>query len=132
VTASPTELPDARIPELVIAERDDAVVDLLRAIQRTALLHSEAAQGLFESLAEEGRLFAQTAEGKRWKSVVLHSTLLARAQLVWQNATLWLTERSEGGATPSALIDAVAAAAASPRRDLLLDRLFREMNEDAT
>jgi hypothetical protein len=48
---------------------------------------------------------------------------------VWQSATLWMLEEQDGAATPSALIDAVAAAAASPDRDVLLDRLFREMGE---
>jgi hypothetical protein len=120
VTTSP---PDA-LPELVIADREGAILELLRELQRATLLHPEAAQGLFSSLVTEGRLFAQTSEGQRWKEKVLRSELLERALLVWQNATVWMTEESPGGTTPSALIDAVAAVAASPRRDLLLNQLF--------
>jgi hypothetical protein len=122
---------DASLPEIAIKDRDDTVLDLLRDLQRAALMHPEAAQALFAGLVAEGRSFAETAEGRRWKEKVARSALLERAQLVWQNATLWITERSERGATPSALIDAMAAAASSPRRDLLLDRLFRDLDEGA-
>lgn len=117
------------VPELVIANQEAAIVDLLRDLQRGALLHSEAARALYEGLVAEGRLFAQTAEGKRWHDRILRSALLERALLVWQNATLFMTDEPGDGATPSALIDAVAVAAASPRRDALLDRLFRDMDD---
>jgi hypothetical protein len=117
------------VPELVIADQETAILDLLRLLQRGALLHSEAACALYEGLADEGRMFAQTAEGKRWRERILRSALLERALLVWQNATLFMTEEPGDGATPSALIDAVAATAASPRRDALLDRLFRDLDD---
>src|SRR6185503_9029264 len=101
------------------------IVDLLRDVQRAVLTHPEAARSLFGALVREGRLFAQTAEGRRWKVEVERSALLERALLVWQSATMWMLEEQEEGATPSALIDAVASAATSPGRDGLLDRLFR-------
>ena len=123
---APPEMKDG-VPELVIGDQEGAILDLLRDLQRGALLHSEAARALYDGLVDEGRLFAQTAEGKRWHDRILRSALLERALLVWQNATLFTTEEPGDGATPSALIDAVAAAAASPRRDALLDRLFRDM-----
>jgi hypothetical protein len=113
------------VPELVIGDQETAVVDLLRELQRAALVHPEATRALFNALASEGRSFAQTSEGKRLKERILASTLLQRAALVWQNATLWITEDPERYVTPSALVDAVAAAASSSRRDVLLDTLFR-------
>lgn len=116
-------------PEFVIADRDDAILDLLREIQRAALVHPEASQALYCSLVEEGRLFAQTADGRQWKERLSRSVLLERALLVWQSVTLWMTEEGSDGATPSALVDAVAAAAASPRRDMLLERLFQAFDE---
>jgi hypothetical protein len=113
------------LPELVIEDGEAAVVDLLRDLQRAALTHSEAARALFGAMVREGQLFGQTAEGRRWKERLQRSALLERALLVWQSATLWITEESAEGVTPSAVIDAVASAAASPRRDLLLDQVFR-------
>jgi hypothetical protein len=122
---------DDALPELIIADVDGTVLDLLRDIQRAALTHSEAAQAMGAALVEEGRLFAQTAEGRRWRETILGSALLERALLVWQNATLWMAEEPDGAPAPSSLVDAVAAVAASPRRDALLDRLFRDLDEGA-
>jgi hypothetical protein len=118
--------PDDDLPELVISDQDQAVLALLGELQRAVLVHSEAARALFGTLAEEGRLYAQTPAGARWKERLRRSALLERALIVWQSATLWMSEDAEPGQTPSAVIDAVAAAARSPRRDELLDRLFRE------
>jgi hypothetical protein len=115
------------IPELAITDGDDAIVALLRDVQRALLVHPEAGQALFARLAQEGRMFAQTEEGRRWRERIEGSALLERAVLVWQNAAMWMTDEAADGAAPSALIDAVAAAAMSPRRDVLLERLFRDL-----
>lgn len=116
---------EADIPELSISDQSEDIVALLRELQRAVLVHPEAARALFDAFAKEGRLFAQTAEGQRWSQRVLESELLERALLVWQSATLWTSDEPGNGATPTALIDAVASAARSPERDLLLERLFR-------
>lgn len=119
------------VPELVIEGRDDAIVSLLRVLQRAVLTHPEAAQALYGALTAEGRLFAQTAEGRRWQERLEGSALLERALLVWQNASLWVTEERPDAAAPSALVDALASAARSPRRDALLERLFRDLEGGA-
>ena len=116
------------IPELVIADRDDAILDLLRRIQRSMLVHPEAGLALYQGLVEEGRLFAQTADGRRWKEQVSRSALVERAMLVWQNASLWMTEEASDAVAPSALLDAVATVATSERRDALLERLFSSLD----
>jgi hypothetical protein len=116
---------EADVPELAIFDQSEAIVDLLRELQRAVLVHPEASRALFEAFVAEGRMFAQTTDGKRWEKRLLESELLERALLVWQSATLWVTEEPGSGATPSALIDAMAAAARSPERDLMLEQLFR-------
>jgi hypothetical protein len=118
---------DADLPNLTLSDDDDAIVDLLREVQRAVLAHPEAGRAIFAALVREGRLFAQTSEGQRWQEQAARSALLERALLVWQSATLWMLEEPDDGATPSALVDAVASAATAPGRDVLLDRLFREM-----
>jgi hypothetical protein len=102
---------------------EESILVLLRELQHGVLAHSEAARALFAALVREGRLFAQTGEGQRWQERIQRSALLERALLVWQAASAWMTEDT-GAATPSALVDALAAAARSPDRDLLLERLF--------
>lgn len=114
------------LPELVLQDDDRAIVDLLREIQRAVLCHPEAGRALYLALVKEGRAFAQTAAGQQWKARLQRSALLERALLVWQSATLWTTEDAGDAPAPTALIDAVASAAASPRRDELLDQLFRQ------
>jgi hypothetical protein len=121
---------EGELPELVISDEDQTILALLRELQRAVLVHSEAARALFGALAREGRMFAQTAEGRVWQERLQRSALLDRALIVWQSATSWIVEDSAEGATPSAVIDAVAAAARSPRRDALLDRLFQDLDRE--
>ena len=123
-----TRTPEHDLPTLTISDDDAGIVSLLRELQRAVLLHPEAARALFQALAREGRLFAQTAEGERWKQRVVRSELVSRAQLVAQSATFWLLEEERAGTTPSALVEAIAAAASKPGRDALLDRLLRELD----
>jgi len=117
------------VPELAITDQDEAIVALLRRLQAAALTHTEAARALFVSLVKEGELFAQTEEGQQWSERLGRSALLQRALIVWQSATLWIAEEPGDAAAPSALIDAVAAAAASPRREALVERLFTQSAE---
>lgn len=117
------------LPTLTIRDNASAIVDLLRELQQAILVHPEAARALLAALATEGRLFAQTPAGAEWKERLRSSELVHRALLVWQTSTLWMTEEgATATATPSALIDAIASAAASPGRDKLLDQLFRQLD----
>jgi len=115
----------ADLPTLTVGDDDEHVIALLRELQRAVLLHPEAARALFRALAREGRMFAQTADGARWKERIARSELVARASLVLQTATLFALEEEGGGTTPSALVDAVASTAAGPGRDALVERFLR-------
>lgn len=115
---------EEQVPEFVIGDDEAAILALLRELQRGVLSYPEAARALFNVLAAEGRAFASSAEGRSCKEVILRSRLLERAGHVWHAATLWITEEREASALPSALVDAVAAVAASPRRDELLGSLL--------
>ncbi|MFI5308068.1 MAG: hypothetical protein ACHQ53_11980 [Polyangiales bacterium] len=121
----------ADVPTLTISDADEQVIALLRELQRAVLLHPEAARALFRALAREGRAFAQTVEGARWKERIASSELVARALLVMQTATLFALEEETAGATPSALVDAIASAAATPGRDALVERLLRGLDGGA-
>ena len=116
---------DLDLPTLAIGEPDEAVTDMLRELQRAVLLHPEAARALLHALAREGRMFAQTVEGARWKQRLMRSDLLARALIVTQTATAFALDEVGPGGTPSALVDAIAAAARTPGRDVLIERLLR-------
>jgi hypothetical protein len=120
---------DEQVPEFVIGDDDAAILNLLRELQRGVLLHPEAARALFNGFAAEGRAYASTLEGRRCKEMILRSRLLERAAHVWHASTLWITEEPESSALPSAVVDAMASVAASPRRDELLGTLLRDAGE---
>jgi hypothetical protein len=123
---------DDDVPTLQLGGDDAMILDALRQVQRAVLLHPEACRAGFEALRREGRLFAQTAEGARWHARLSHSALLARAQFVAQIASFWVTEEQSEGSTPSALVEAIASAAASSGRDRLIDRLLRQLDGEAS
>lgn len=120
--------PEDELPTMRIGEDEAAIVAALRQVQRALLLHPEACRDGFAALVREGRRFAQTADGARWRQRLARSELLARAHFVTQIATFWVTEEQSQGALPSALIEAIASAAVSSNRDGMIDRLLRELD----
>jgi hypothetical protein len=126
-----TRAVEIEVPTLNIGDTDEHVIALLRELQRAVLLHPEASRALFGALVREGRAFAQTADGARWKQRITRSQLVARALLVMQTATLFALEEDAASATPSALVDAIAAAAQTPGRDALIERLLRGLDQGA-
>jgi len=125
-----TRQASADVPTLTIGDDDEQMIALLRELQRAVLLHPEAARALFLALAREGRMFAQTREGARWQERIAKSQLAARASLVVQTATLFALEQETSGSTPSALVDVIAATAAMPGRDALVERFLRGIDGD--
>ncbi len=117
---------DPTLPRIAYRpESRDELLEALTALQRVVLEHPVASRQAFTALVHEGRRFAQTQEGARLADQVQGSELLARAHLVFDNASLWLLEEGPERILPSGLVDALAAAAASDDRELLLDQLFR-------
>jgi len=107
---------------------DDDITQALGAAQRALLSHPAAARAGFSALVAEGRAFAETPEGAHWQARLGASELVQRAHLVFDNVSLWLLEEDEQRLLPSGLIDALASASGSADRELLLDRLFRELD----
>jgi hypothetical protein len=108
---------------VVVHDDDEVVVSLLRTLQMIVLKHPEASRAAFSALVAEGRRFARTESGARWRARLRGSALINRAALVWQTATMNLLD-SDGTALPSSFIDAITMAASGPDRDALLARLF--------
>jgi hypothetical protein len=121
--------PAAELPVVVLRNDDDEIVALLRELQTMVIKHPEASRAAVAALAEEGRRFAQTAQGGPLKERLARSALLGRATLVWQTVTLNLLEpdllEPGEGALPSRLVDAITMAASAEQRDAMLERLFR-------
>lgn len=114
------------LPRLTLRSPQDEQTRILRAAQTLMLKHPVAAQAGFTALLAEGRKFAETVEGRRWKQRLEESALLHRARLVWEVTTLWMLEQEPPNVLPSAYLDALFMSATSEELEPLLDRLFRE------
>ena len=122
-----TERPD--VPHLVLEDETEALTSALTTLQRVFLTHPEATRAAFQALVREGRQFGATQEGAQWRDRLSKSALLSRAHFVAQVASFWITSDDEPSTTPSAFVDAVAAAARSSDKDLLIDRVIRAFDE---
>jgi hypothetical protein len=79
---------------------------------------------LISALAADGRAFATTPEGRRWRELLERSDFLPRARLLWDALGLGgLADTAPDGPLPSELVRVLADVAASPRLETLLATL---------
>ncbi|MCP3100723.1 hypothetical protein LZ198_17780 [Myxococcus sp. K15C18031901] len=91
---------------------DDTLEDLLMKAQLLVLHHPVAAQAAYAALVAEGRRFAESTEGAKWRDTLMDSPLVQRARTLWEKTTLSLLEEVPVGLLPSTLIDILVAASA--------------------
>jgi hypothetical protein len=91
------------------AERDDETIQRLREAQALLVKYPVAGQAAFAALVREGRRFAKTREGQRWKRRLAPSPLLAQARTLFEGVARGLATE-HGGALPSTYIDALVQA----------------------
>jgi hypothetical protein len=111
-------------------EGEDALLTMLREGQLLLLRHPAAAQAALRALVAEGRAFAATPAGRRWKARLADSELVRRGRMLWQGSVLTMLEERSDTLLPSALLDAVLGAAASDDLGGLLARLLHDDPED--
>lgn len=110
---------------------DEELVRILREGQFLILRHPVAAQAAFRALVAEGRRFAETKVGRRWKNRLARSELIRRGRMVWQGSVLNMLEEESDTPLPSAFLDALLAATASENLPALLSQLLMEPEDDA-
>jgi hypothetical protein len=89
-----------------------------------------AAQAALRALVAEGRRFAETAAGRRWKDRLARSELIRRGRMVWQGSVLNMLDENAESPLPSAFLDAVLAATASENLPALLSQLLMDPEDD--
>ena len=94
------------IPRLVIKD-NDLFIKLLHDCQRFLIENPKAARTIARALVAEGRQFAQTDEGQRWKAIATGSELVKRGRIVWQAYGLDTMASEEPALTPSEWLDLV-------------------------
>lgn len=96
---------------MLAGEEDDELAVLLRELRWTIIKHPIAARAGFRALVAEGRRYAQTAEGERWRARLAESALIRRGRSVWELATCNMLDEDGTRALPTQLIDAFCHAA---------------------
>ncbi len=111
-------------------EPEDELSSLLRDAQLLLLKYPVAAQAAFRAFVAEGRRFAETEEGKRWKGELAGSELIRRGRVVWEVGTLNILEEHAETAIPGKVVDAIVQATAERALEPLLARLFERRGAD--
>jgi len=113
---------DGALPVVVLEDRDpeEEVVDVLREAQRLVFKYPVASQAIVQAFVAEGRRFARTDEGRRWRERLAASDLLQRGRAVWDVGSLGAFREQPEGALPTVMVDAVVQAAANGDIESLL------------
>jgi hypothetical protein len=115
---------DTPPPRVVLSDPEDDLSAVLRQAQLLLIKYPVAAQALFQAFVAEGRAFAKTPEGQRWREELAGSELVRRGRVVWEVGTLNLLEEDAEGALPSKLLDAMVQTTGVEGLEPLLSRLF--------
>lgn len=122
--------PASDVPPGIVDDPDE----LLRALQEGQLLllkYPATAQAGFRALVAEGRAFAKTPIGRRWRSRLARSELVRRGRILWEGSLLNMLEETSDSVIPSALLEAIIVATASGELSALLSRLLQTENDNA-
>lgn len=99
----------AELPRVVIREPEDVLAEILERARRAVLAHPAAAQALFDAFVAEGRRFAGTPEGRRWREDLAGTELIRRARLLCEACAL--SAFGDQASSPADLLEALAIAA---------------------
>ncbi|MEO8180980.1 MAG: hypothetical protein ABI895_19265 [Deltaproteobacteria bacterium] len=127
--ASPLVDVELRYGSGVVSGADDpeatlAIIERLKRAQLLFLKFPIAAQAAFAAFVEEGRQYAQTADGMRWKQALSRSPLLERVSRVLSPLSLGALREQPDTVLPSAVLDLLVSVASSPELGALLSRAF--------
>lgn len=112
------------LPRLVLQAPSDPVVELLHRASLLLLKHPVAAQAAFAALVEEGRRFAATPEGQRWKAALERSELAWRGHALWEGSLLKVLEERGDSLLPTAILEALIQAASRGDTTTLLQQVL--------
>lgn len=114
------------IPRLVIEDEDQALSRLLLEGQHVLLRYPQAARALVQAFVNEGRQFAQTPEGQAWLRRLAGSDFVRRSRFIWDAYSMDALLDAESEQIPSAWLDVILAAVASPDLEMILANLVVE------
>ncbi len=101
-------------------EDDDETLRRLKEAQAVLVKYPVASQAAFAALVREGRSYAKTEEGKRYKRRLSRSPLLAKARTLFEGLARGIVTE-HGGALPSTYVDGLLRALDRELEDVLAD-----------
>ncbi len=119
------------VPRVVLEAPADELERALQEGQLVLLKHPVAAQAALRALVAEGRRFATTPAGRRWKEKLAGSELVRRGRVFWESSALGIFEDHPDTLLPSSLLDAIIGATARTDLHALLARLFPNGSDNA-
>jgi hypothetical protein len=114
-----------RLPRLVLQD-DDSLAHRLRNAQRLLDSSPELARIAMQACVAEGRRFAQTPEGARWKDTLSRSELIGRGRLVWKACGLDVLLEDAPELVPPDWLDSFVAQIGSADLEALVSALTAE------
>lgn len=99
--------PEPGIPRLVL-EDDQALLRILRRLREWLWRYPSAAGSLVRMLVAEGRRFAETPQGARWRARLSKSDVVQRGRMVWSAYGLDRLLDDEPGTLPSEWLEMLA------------------------
>lgn len=105
---------------------DDLLLRLLPQGQSLLKQHPHTARLIAQSLVAEGRRFAQTPAGERWRAALARSELVRQGRLIWQVYGLDELIDAKPGPVPSDWLELIAEALANADLEDLLSALMKK------
>ena len=111
-------------------ERDEQIDRAIQQLSRAVVKYPLAAQAAYSALVREGRAFAATDEGRRIRSQLAGSELVARLRTAWELLTLgMLRDGTSAGVLPSVLVEALVQAVFRNRFEARIHEAMVTRNE---
>jgi hypothetical protein len=115
---------------LLLNEPEDELARVIWQAQVLLLKHPVAARAAFRAVAAEGRRFAETEEGARWKARLAGSELIRRGRSVWEVATLGMVDETTR-VLPTQFVDMLSYAAGLADLEPVLARAVEPPSPEA-
>jgi hypothetical protein len=111
-------------PLITIAEPVEETARLLRSLQNALVVHPFATRAAIRVLVAEGRAFAATEEGRRWRERLDRSESMRTARTFWEGLVYPLVAEGLPTTRPTTMLDDFFAAIGSGGAEAALARAF--------
>ncbi|MDI1443537.1 hypothetical protein [Polyangium sp. 6x1] len=117
------------LPRVVLGHPEDELSAILDELRAAMMAHPLAAEAFFRAFVAEGRRFALTPEGRRYRAELAGSELIRRGRILWDTCAMSLGDGD--AAAPFSVFDALVLATQVEALEPMLSRFFALGGDDA-